>query len=224
MNDLPVTVTDLVILGVVFISGFLAYYRGAMRELLFLVTWGGAALATVYLYDHSLPVLASWIGNDPLIVAIANAAGLFVIALACLSFLSSLVIRRTRSSGLDMLDRSVGFVFGLVRGALVVCLVFLVYGLLAPAGERPGWIEEARLTPVIDRGSLLLIELAPEEWDLDSEDFLIRTRNAAAEEALRSYSDLIDPQAPASDADAEGEEGYNEEDRSALESIIAGDE
>ena len=224
MNDLPVTVTDLVILGAIFISGFLAYYRGAMREFLFLATWGGAALTTVYLYDHSRPLLANWIGDDPLIVAIVNAAGLFVIALACLSLVSSLVIKRTRASGLDMLDRSVGFVFGLVRGALVVCLVFLVYGLVAPAGDRPGWIEEARLTPLIDQGSLLLIALAPEEWDLDSEDFLIRTGNAAAGEALRSYSDLIDPQAPAGEADAAGEEGYNEEDRSALESIIAGDE
>ena len=224
MNDLPVTVTDLVILGVVFISGFLAYYRGAMREFLFLATWGGAALATVYLYDHSRPVVADWVGGDPLIVAIANTAGLFVVALAGLSLVSSLIVRRTRGAGLDMLDRSVGFVFGLVRGALVVCLVFLVYGLLAPAGERPDWIEEARLAPVIDQGSLLLIELAPEEWDLAGEDFLIRTRHAAAEEALRSYSDLIDPQAPASDADVEREEGYDEEDRSALESIIAGDE
>ena len=224
MNDLPVTVTDLVILGVVFISGFLAYYRGAMREFLFLATWGGAALATVYLYDHSLPLVADWLGNDPLIAAIANAAALFVVTLACLSLASSLVMRRSRTSGLDMLDRSVGFVFGLLRGALVVCLVFLVYGLLSPAGERPGWIEEARLTPIIDQGSLLLIDLAPEAWDLDREDFLIRTRNAAADEALRSYSDLIDPEAPGEDDDAASEEGYDEADRSALESIIAGDE
>ena len=39
MDDLPLTITDFAVLGIVFLSGFLAYLRGAVREFFFLATW-----------------------------------------------------------------------------------------------------------------------------------------------------------------------------------------
>ncbi len=225
VNGLPVTIPDLVILAVVLASGLLACFRGAVREFLFLATWGGAGLAAVYLYDHTHPLVSQWTGGDPLVAAIANSAGLFVVALTVFSLLSSAVTRRTASSGFSTLDRSLGFVFGLARGVLVVCLVYLVYGLLTPEGEeKPEWIREARLTPVISQGALLIVGLVPEEWGLAGGDFALDARDAVAADALRSYSDLIDPQTPPDDTGTGNDEGYNEEDRSALESIIAGEE
>ncbi|MBT5432360.1 MAG: CvpA family protein, partial [Rhodospirillaceae bacterium] len=137
MNELPLTIADIVALGIIFLSGFLAYFRGAAREFFFLATWGGAVAATVYAYPFSLPYVTRLVGDYPLIAALANGAGLFVITLMALTLISMVAVKRAEDSKLNVLDRSLGFVFGLVRGVLVVCLIYLLYTLMAPAEEHP---------------------------------------------------------------------------------------
>ena len=47
---MPITVLDLVLLGVMLISGLLAMVRGFMREILSIAAWGTAALVTLYAF------------------------------------------------------------------------------------------------------------------------------------------------------------------------------
>ena len=65
MNELPLTIADFVALGIVFVSGFLAYFRGAVREFFFLATWGGAVAAAIYLYKPVLPLVQRWLTATP---------------------------------------------------------------------------------------------------------------------------------------------------------------
>ena len=44
---MPITILDLVLLGVMLISGLLAMVRGFMREILSIAAWGAAALVTL---------------------------------------------------------------------------------------------------------------------------------------------------------------------------------
>ena len=226
MNDLPLAIADLAALAIVFLSGMLAYVRGALREFFFLATWGGAIAAMIYLYDLTLPLAVAWIGGDPLLAALANGAGLFVIALTAMSLLSSAIVARRGDAGLNVLDRSLGFVFGLVRGALMVCLVYLLYTLLAPIAEHPRWLREAKLTPLAAEGAEIMLALLPEEWGLKGERVARQLKeSSAAIEPLVGYGDLIAPLPAAPEAGEEGgEHGYGSEQRHALEEMIEAEE
>jgi len=224
MNDLPLTIADFAALGIIFLSGFLAYFRGAVREFFFLATWGGAVAAAVYLYKPVLPQVTEWIG-DPLISALATGTGIFVVALTVLTLISMVAVKRAEESHLSVLDRSLGFVFGLIRGVLVVCLIYLVYTLMAPAEEHPEWLREAKLTPLIAEGSEIMLELAPEEWGMqgDRVSEQLKATSSAIELGIE-YNDMIAPQGDDTEAGNSPEAGYNDADREALDQMIDADQ
>jgi membrane protein required for colicin V production len=220
MDDLPITITDFIVLGIVFASGFLAYLRGAVREFFFLATWGGAIAATILLYDVTLPLALNWIG-DPLLAAIANGAGIFVITLTLMTIVSTLVVKRAEESHLSALDRSLGFVFGIARGIFVVCVIYLLYTLAASTEEQPSWLKNAKLTPIIASGSEIMLSWLPEDWGLRGERVVDQLKeSSSAIEPYIDYNDLIDPQ-PSETTDGNSEEpGYKDDDRSALDNVI----
>ncbi|MDA0219316.1 MAG: CvpA family protein [Proteobacteria bacterium] len=220
MNDLPLTIADFAALGIIFLSGFLAYFRGAVREFFFLATWGGAVAAAVYLYKPVLPHVTKWIG-DPLLSALATGTGIFVVALTLLTLISMVAVKRAEESHLSVLDRSLGFVFGLIRGVLVVCLIYLVYTLMAPSEEHPEWLREAKLTPLVAEGSEIMLALAPEEWGMQGDRVAeqLKATSSAIELGLE-YNDMIAPQPDAGEAGNSPEAGYNDADREALDQMI----
>ena len=65
--------------------------------------------------------------------------GLFVISLIVLTILTGIVARMVRGSALSPIDRTLGFIFGLVRGAFLVCLAYLLLDQLLQPNDRPGW-------------------------------------------------------------------------------------
>jgi membrane protein required for colicin V production len=235
MNDLPLTIADFAALGIIFLSGFLAYFRGAVREFFFLATWGGAVAAAVYLYKPVLPHVTEWIG-DPLISALATGTGIFVVALTLLTLISMVAVKRAEESHLSVLDRSLGFVFGLVRGVLVVCLIYLVYTLMAPVEEHPEWLREAKLTPLVAEGAEIMLALAPEEWGMQGDRVAEQLKaTSSSVETIIDYNNMIDPQPGAAsgegNADSGGtgagnsaEPGYNDADREALDQMIDADQ
>ena len=220
MENLPLTITDFIVLGIVFASGFLAYLRGAVREFFFLATWGGAIAATILLYDATLPLALSWIG-DPLLAAIGNGAAIFVVTLTLMTVVSTLVVKRAEDSHLSALDRSLGFVFGIVRGIFIVCVIYLLYTLAASTEEQPSWIKDAKLTPVIASGAEIMLTWLPEDWGLRGERVVDQLKeSSSAIEPFIPFDDLNDPQ-PGETTDGNPDEpGYNDDDRSALDDVI----
>jgi len=220
MENLPLTITDFIVLGIIFASGFLAYLRGAVREFFFLATWGGAIAATILLYDVTLPLALQWVG-DPLLAAIANGAAIFVITLTLMTVISALIVKRAEDSHLSALDRSLGFVFGIVRGVFIVCLIYLLYTLAASTEEQPSWLKDAKLTPLIASGAEMMLTWLPEDWGLQGERVVNQLKeSSSAIEPYVDYDNLIDPKPDATTDEKAGEQGYNADDRSALDSVI----
>ena len=127
---------DLGLLAVVLISALLAMLRGFTREVLAIASWGAAAIAAVYLHPLLLPYLRPYISKD--VVAMAAAAGIvFFITLVVVSLVTVRLSDAILDSKVGALDRSLGFVFGAVRG-LLLCVV-------APPLPRPR--EDAPMPP-----------------------------------------------------------------------------
>lgn len=153
-------IVDIVVAAVLLLSAVLALFRGFVKETLTIVGWIGAIFATLYGYQHVAPLLADFI-KESWIAEIVAAATLFLVTLVVLTILSHMISSRVQGSMLGHLDRALGFVFGLVRGLALVCLVYLVGGLFWDEDNLPDELQEARSLPVVEAGADFLASLAP---------------------------------------------------------------
>jgi hypothetical protein len=66
-----------------------------------------------------------------------------------------------RDSVLSGLDRTLGLVFGLVRGALIVCLLLIFVSIFLQPAEWPAAVINAEFLPATETGASLLISVLP---------------------------------------------------------------
>ncbi len=161
MDDLPINVTDLAIFVVILISGALAFVRGFVHELLSMAAWIGAAVATVYGLPLLLPYARDLIAIK-IFAEIAAGASVFILVLVALSVLCHMISRHIRESSLGAVDRSLGLLFGFLRGAFLVCLAWIGLVLALPREDHPSWISEARALPLVEQGADAILQAMPE--------------------------------------------------------------
>ncbi len=154
------TWVDFVVLGVVGVSGLLALARGFVREALGLGAWAGAAGFAYWGMPLAQPQFARWI-HSPEWVGAATAAALFLGALLVLMVVSGWIAALVQGSRLGGLDRTLGLVFGLVRGALLVVFAYIAVGMVIPTEQWPEVVQRARTLPLVYAGAVWAVERLP---------------------------------------------------------------
>ena len=212
MDSLPVNVTDMVVIVVILLSAIFALVRGFVHEVLAVGAWLGAAVATLVGFPYLQPFTRDYIAI-PLVADIATGAILFLVVLILLSVLTHWISGKVQASSLGALDRSLGLLFGLARGAILVCLawIFLIY--IMPREDHPQWIADARSLPLIERGAGLLLVLVPRSLVPEGLDAV-----QPAAGADTSFENLVRPR-PKGAAQEEAS-GYNEAERKDLQRRI----
>jgi membrane protein required for colicin V production len=153
---------DLGLLGVVLISALLAMLRGFTREVLAIASWGAAAIAAIYLHPLLLPYVKPYISKD--VVAMAVAAGIvFFVTLVVVSLVTVRLSDAILDSKVGALDRSLGFVFGAVRGLLLCVVAFVFFGWLVPDKSQPEWVRTARMKPILHATGDQLMAMLPDD-------------------------------------------------------------
>ncbi len=154
------TWVDLLVLEVLVVSAALAYLRGLVEEVLGVGAWVGAVLAGLALQPLVLPLLK---GIDPPWLADAIAvAGVFLVVLVVLKIVIGFVARRVQDSLLGGTDRALGLVFGLVRGAFLLAVAYILAGMVLPGTERwPAVVRDARTLPVVAATADWTVALLP---------------------------------------------------------------
>ena len=84
---MPITILDLILLGVMLVSGLLAMVRGFMREILSIAAWGAAALVTLLSFNKLLPTAKTYFNNDT-VASVVVVAGVFVGTLVVVSVIT----------------------------------------------------------------------------------------------------------------------------------------
>jgi membrane protein required for colicin V production len=164
MDNLPVNGVDIAVGLILLISAFLAYSRGFVHELLSVAGWLGAIGATFY----GLPLIRPYARKlIPYQIAADVGAGIiiFIATLVILSFITRAISDRVRKSTLNLLDRALGFIFGILRGAFLILLVYMVVEWIMPADEQPAWLRNARSMPAIEAGTEALRTIIPDNSD-----------------------------------------------------------
>ena len=212
--------TDVAVIVILLISGLFALIRGFVKEVLGVAGWVGAAFATLYLFHWVTPWFRGFIAV-PWLADGAAGVTIFLIALVFFSAISHAIAHRVHRSGFSTLDKSLGLVFGLLRGVVVVCLGYLALGwAFSSADQYPSWVKGARTMPMIERGARLIEQLIPESARKKSAQAVNDAATKAREgiEAKREFDQLSQP-APKADAPKE-HEGYNRDEIKDMNRLI----
>jgi len=159
---MPITILDLVLLAVMLISGLLAMVRGFMREILSIAAWGAAALVTLYSYSKLLPTAKTYFNSDT-IASVAVVAGVFIGTLIIVSVITVRISDMILDSRIGALDRTLGFLFGLARGLLIVVVAYEFFIWLVPDKQRPDWVVAAKSRTMLDSTGEWLKGLLPDD-------------------------------------------------------------
>jgi membrane protein required for colicin V production len=159
---MPITLLDIILLLVMLVSGLLAMIRGFMREILSIGAWGVAALVTLYSYPRVLPLAKQYFNSDSVAAAV-SAGGVFLTTLLIVSIITARVSDMVLDSRVGALDRTLGFLFGLARGLVIVVVAFLFFAWLVPDRSQPEWVRSAKSKLVLQNTGQWLMSMLPDD-------------------------------------------------------------
>lgn len=156
----PLTYLDLAVIAIAALSGLLALYRGLTRELLAILSWIIAGLAVLYfLLNHRkfAEEIAIQMGFNPAesstgLYLAQGVVGLliFVIVLILVHLITMRISDTILDSQVGMIDRILGFLFGLARGFIIVVIPYMLALQFLPDLETE-WeaLRESKTRPYI---------------------------------------------------------------------------
>jgi membrane protein required for colicin V production len=127
------TLVDGIVLALIVLSAVLAFARGFVRESLSIIGWIVAAIAGFYFAPmieplmREIPYLRDVIGTNCELGLLAGFAVAFAVALILIAFITPLLAGAVQNSALGPIDQGLGFLFGIVRGVLLVVIGLIVY-------------------------------------------------------------------------------------------------
>ncbi len=139
---------DWVIIVVLGLSILLSLWRGFVREAVSLAGWVVAFVIANMFVGELATFLQQWIANATGRYVAAYAL-LFVGMLMVAGIVGKLSAQVVKVTGLTLLDRLLGTVFGFARGVIIVLVVIYVLRQLAPP-QNLLWLDQSQLMPHVD--------------------------------------------------------------------------
>lgn len=167
---MPVTILDLVVIGVVLISALLAAVRGFTREVLAIASWVAAAAVAWLFHPQLVPFIQQYIpasSAQGTIALVASIAALFLGTLIVVSLITARVSDFVLDSRIGALDRTLGFVFGAARGLLLAVIGYLFFTALVGSEKMPVWAKDAKAKPMLEETGRSLISMLPQDVNAD---------------------------------------------------------
>jgi membrane protein required for colicin V production len=150
------TIIDGVVAIVIILSALLAYSRGFVREALAIVGWIVATVMAFVFADQvtplvrQIPVVGDFIGDSCELSVIAAFAAVFAAVLVIVSIFTPLFSSLIQRSVLGGIDQGLGFLFGALRGILLVAVAFFVYQTVLEAQDIE-MVENSRAIAVFSK-------------------------------------------------------------------------
>ena len=175
------TIVDGVVAVIILISAILAYSRGFVREGMSIAGWIFAAIVA-YLFApravpliKEVPILKDFIADSCELSVIAAFAGVLALALVVVSIFTPLFSSAVQRSALGGLDQALGFVFGVLRGLLLVAIALVIYDRVVVSEAVP-MVDDSRTVKIFARSSEKIDEILPDnapEWIVERYEALV---------------------------------------------------
>lgn len=188
------TAFDVAVLLIIGISTVMAFGRGFATVALSLAAWAATVFAVVFLGELVTPYLRPYVEPSWLADSITYAV-LFFGGLMLLKWLAGMIGGAIKNSPIGFLDRSLGALFGLLRGMVLVSALYFGFVKLFP-GDSPEWIEKAQTRPLVQWGAEMLSSLAAgalgREETTFADDYLEKAAGAVPNQF---FEDILEEQA-----------------------------
>jgi membrane protein required for colicin V production len=148
------TVVDGVVAVLIILSAILAYSRGLVRELMAIVGWIGAGFLAYIFAEQAqplvkeIPVVGEFIRNSCELSLLGGALVVFVIGLVVAALFTPLLSSVIQRSALGGIDQALGFLFGVLRGVVLVAVAFVIFDRAVASNTVP-MIDNSRTAKVI---------------------------------------------------------------------------
>jgi membrane protein required for colicin V production len=150
---------DYLIIIIITVSAVISLLRGFVRESLALAGWVLAIWLSI-MFMHPIAVLIDpYLSLPPSILAIVSFAIIFIITLIVTALVGNLAAQLVDKTGLTGTDRSIGLLFGIARGILLVAVLVLLAG-FTMVPQDPWW-KESLLIPHFQQLVAVMTELLP---------------------------------------------------------------
>ena len=236
-------ILDVVVVSILLISAVVAFLRGFVREVLTILGLLGASVTALTAGPKLAPGVEGWLTADlseeaidekmwgmipyDIAAGFLSYAGLFVITLVTLSLISHWIAKSVHAIGLGPVDRSLGVVFGVVRGLVLIGLLYMPFHILMEKEDKEDWFGSSHTFSYVEYTSDFLMAFLPESWNKKSED---EGEDGTEEEKIDPLKNLTgedetdrDREKGNDEAAAEEKEsgaGYDDIERQAIEVLI----
>lgn len=223
-------VLDLVVIGILLISAVVAFLRGFVREVLTIASLAGAGIVTIMFGPNLKPMVAGWI-IDPtatekqtlfgvipyeMLVPVIAFAIVFALALVLFNIATHLISRTVHSVGLGPVDRTMGVVFGLLRGVIIIGLTGLVLNFVLSDEQRDLYFKDSKTYPAVTYTADLMQALMPSREVLES-----KAKKKTQELLAATGKGPLEPgQANQANKPVKDDGGYTTLQRKAVEALI----
>lgn len=213
------TTLDYVYVAVLVLSTVWATIRGGIFETVATLSWVIAAFAARFISPLLDKLLQSWFDLSASTVGtlVASYFVVFFVILMLVGFFNQRLREKIQNSIMNVTDRTLGIIFGLIRGIVIMGVVYWCALWYYSDAPRPApWVENARTRPIMQLTAVKL-----DEWFFPGPGSKLLARDVrGSQEAQEIFENLINP--AVSDGEKSGdatetETGYKSSERSALE-------
>lgn len=151
---------DFAIIGIVVLSTFISLIRGFIKEAVSLATWVFAVWASLRYAPFVASYLTEMVDIPSLRMGVA-ALIIFISTLIVGALINYIISQLVEKTGFSGTDRTLGAVFGIMRGVLVVAIIVMLAS-LTPIPQDPWWKQSAFL-PVFQEKITVYKAYLPEQ-------------------------------------------------------------
>ena len=236
-------IVDVVVLAVLLVSAIIAFARGFIREILTILGVVGGVAASYTGGPYAMVYSRDWLGVKEGVeperlmgvvpynlVADALAYGsIFIIVVIVLSIISHVLAESVKSLGLGAIDRTFGVVFGLVRAALLLGLLYLPFYMFVDQETKDSWFADSKTHVYLEQIADVMADYLPESTKKKAEEEFKKLQDAGTVQQKLEEIDLLSPKkdgqqpadaAPPAAAPAQPQDGYTDEDRGRMDQLI----
>ena len=186
------TTLDYIYVGVILASTIWATIRGGVYETIATLSWVAAAIAARFASPMLDGLLQKWFGlaDSTVGTLVASYFVVFFVILLLVGFFNQKLRDKIQESMMNVTDHTLGVIFGIIRGIVVMGIVYWIALWYYSDGPRmPQWIADARTRPIMQLTAVKL-----DKWFVPGPDNKLLARDiAGTREADEILKNLINP-------------------------------
>lgn len=235
-------IIDIVVALVVLSSALISFMRGFIREVLTIAGVVGGLLAAVFVGPSLAPTVRTWFGTDEdgenakklfdlipmeVVADITTYGAIFVGVVIILSLLSHFIAGAAKAVGLGPVDRTLGVIFGVARGLILLGLFYLPFHIMMGDKNKEEFFKGSQTHYFIEQIAQTMQQYLPEGDEVKDDANDIIKKKLEEQDLLGGKKDGPDAKLTITplgdDKDDPRGEGYKDEERERLDKLFKDD-